>query len=47
MPGSVEKMQQTLKWLGVEFDEGPSIGGKFGPYIQVSVEFKCTMLIVI
>jgi len=23
-----------LKWLGIEWDEGPDIGGKFGPYKQ-------------
>jgi len=23
-----------LKWLGLEWDEGPDIGGKYGPYRQ-------------
>ena len=24
----------SLKWLGLEWDEGPDVGGKFGPYRQ-------------
>ncbi len=28
------EIYQTLKWLGFEWDEGPDIGGKFGPYKQ-------------
>lgn len=24
----------TLKWLGIEWDEGPDRGGEYGPYIQ-------------
>src|SRR3954470_12076547 len=23
-----------LRWLGLEWDEGPGIGGEFGPYFQ-------------
>ena len=23
-----------LRWLGLEWDEGPGIGGEFGPYLQ-------------
>jgi len=29
-----EDIIQGLKWLGIEWDEGPDIGGKFGPYKQ-------------
>ena len=29
-----EMLVNSLKWAGVEFDEGPNIGGDFGPYIQ-------------
>ena len=30
-----EELQiQDLKWLGIEFDEGPGVGGNFGPYRQ-------------
>jgi glutamyl-tRNA synthetase len=25
---------QTLKWLGLNWDEGPEIGGPYGPYLQ-------------
>ena len=25
---------QTLKWLGLNWDEGPEVGGPFGPYLQ-------------
>lgn len=24
----------TLKWLGLEWDEGPEVGGPYGPYLQ-------------
>jgi glutamyl-tRNA synthetase len=24
----------TLKWLGLNWDEGPEVGGEFGPYLQ-------------
>lgn len=24
----------TLKWLGLDWDEGPEVGGAFGPYLQ-------------
>ncbi len=32
--GSVEVIYNTLKLVGLEHDEGPDIGGPFGPYIQ-------------
>ena len=25
---------ETLKWLGLNWDEGPEVGGPFGPYLQ-------------
>jgi glutamyl-tRNA synthetase len=25
---------ETLKWLGLNWDEGPEVGGNFGPYLQ-------------
>jgi len=25
---------QSLKWLGLDWDEGPEVGGKYGPYLQ-------------
>lgn len=36
VPDSAEKLQQSLQWLGIQFDESPELGGKFGPYIQVN-----------
>jgi glutamyl-tRNA synthetase len=32
--GAVENLIQTLKWAGVEYDEGPDKDGGCGPYIQ-------------
>ena len=30
----IQAAQDTLKWLGLAWDEGPEIGGKYGPYLQ-------------
>ncbi|HEV8683291.1 MAG TPA: glutamate--tRNA ligase [Actinomycetota bacterium] len=32
--GSVEGIQDVLHWLGLEWDEGPGVGGPHGPYRQ-------------
>ena len=32
--GSIEAIQEGLKWLGLEWDEGPDVGGPYGPYTQ-------------
>jgi glutamyl-tRNA synthetase len=32
--GAVEQIQRSLDWLGLDFDESPSRGGAFGPYLQ-------------
>jgi glutamyl-tRNA synthetase len=32
--GAVESLIDILSWTGIKFDEGPHIGGNFGPYIQ-------------
>lgn len=32
--GATELIQDTLKWLGLEWDEGPVVGGNHGPYYQ-------------
>lgn len=29
-----QAIMQSLRWLGLEWDEGPDIGGNFGPYRQ-------------
>ena len=32
--GAVEMQMEALRWLGVDWDEGPDIGGAYGPYTQ-------------
>ena len=32
--GAVEALLESLQWLGLDWDEGPDIGGPFGPYVQ-------------
>jgi glutamyl-tRNA synthetase len=32
--GSAERVLDDLAWLGISFDEGPAVGGAFGPYVQ-------------
>lgn len=32
--GAMENLIRSLAWAGIEFDEGPHIGGNFGPYVQ-------------
>ena len=32
--GSVENIYEGLRWLGLEWDEGPDVGGPHGPYVQ-------------
>lgn len=34
VPGAEEELMAGLKWLGLEWDEGPDIGGPYGPYRQ-------------
>jgi glutamyl-tRNA synthetase len=31
---AAEAIYSSLKWAGLEYDEGPDIGGSYGPYIQ-------------
>jgi nondiscriminating glutamyl-tRNA synthetase len=31
---SIDKILDSLKWLGIDWDEGPGIEGKYGPYRQ-------------
>ena len=44
VPGSVDRMMKMFNWLGIAFDEGPDMGGDFGPYTQV---FIITIIIII
>ncbi len=32
--GAVEAILDSLKWLGLDWDEGPEVGGNYGPYFQ-------------
>ena len=34
VPGSEQGIMDGMRWLGLQYDEGPDIGGKFGPYRQ-------------
>jgi glutamyl-tRNA synthetase len=33
-PGATARMLADLRWLGLEWDEGPDVGGPYGPYFQ-------------
>jgi len=33
-PQSVDGILESLRWLGLDWDEGPDIGGPYGPYVQ-------------
>ena len=32
--GAVDIIYETLKEVGLQHDEGPDIGGEYGPYVQ-------------
>ncbi|MBS1562621.1 MAG: glutamate--tRNA ligase [Bacteroidetes bacterium] len=32
--GAMEEQIESLRWAGVVFDEGPHVGGNYGPYVQ-------------
>lgn len=32
--GSIDAIMEGLRWLGIEWDEGPDVGGQYGPYLQ-------------
>ena len=32
--GSIEMLLEALSWLGLDWDEGPDVGGHYGPYYQ-------------
>jgi glutamyl-tRNA synthetase len=34
VPGSLEAILAGLRWLGLDWDEGPEVGGDYGPYFQ-------------
>ncbi len=33
-PEFEKEIMESLKWLGIEWDEGPDVGGNYGPYRQ-------------
>ena len=33
-PEAVGNILESLRWLGLEWDEGPEVGGDYGPYFQ-------------
>ncbi len=34
VPGAIDSIYEGLRWIGVDWDEGPREGGRFGPYVQ-------------
>ncbi len=34
VPGAVEAILDSLRWLGLDWDEGPGVNGPYAPYIQ-------------
>jgi glutamyl-tRNA synthetase len=32
--GAIEAILESLHWLGLDWDEGPEVGGEYGPYFQ-------------
>lgn len=32
--GAVEALLEAIRWLGLDWDEGPEVGGPYGPYVQ-------------
>lgn len=33
-PEAIQQVMETLRWLGLNWDEGPDVGGPCGPYLQ-------------
>ena len=34
VPGAIQMIYDSLRAAGLDYDEGPDVGGKYGPYIQ-------------
>lgn len=32
--GATDLILETLEWLGIDWNEGPRVGGEYGPYVQ-------------
>ncbi len=39
VPGAADDISASLRWVGLDWDEGPDVGGPYGPYVQ-SVRFE-------
>ncbi|MEP6986266.1 MAG: glutamate--tRNA ligase family protein, partial [Chloroflexota bacterium] len=33
-PTALQTLTEALQWAGLDWDEGPIVGGKYGPYVQ-------------
>ncbi|HUX49699.1 MAG TPA: glutamate--tRNA ligase [Spirochaetia bacterium] len=33
-PDALKDLYDTFSWLGIHWDEGPDVGGEYGPYVQ-------------
>lgn len=34
VPGAADDLMTSMRWVGINWDEGPDIGGPHGPYVQ-------------
>ena len=34
VPGALQSLMTSLRWFGLDWDEGPEVGGPFAPYFQ-------------
>jgi glutamyl-tRNA synthetase len=34
VPGAADDMMASLRWVGIDWDEGPDVGGPHAPYVQ-------------
>jgi len=34
VPNGIQEQLDTLAWYGLDYDEGPGVGGDYGPYVQ-------------
>jgi glutamyl-tRNA synthetase len=33
-PTALQTLMEALRWIGIDWDEGPEVGGEYGPYVQ-------------
>lgn len=36
VPGAEQELMRSLRWLGLDWDEGPDVGGPYAPYYQTA-----------